>query len=104
MTCFLVRATRQRQPNKGMLRDPTAGIMLLIGQTPLQRGNIKGAASSHSRVKALNWSEVFIPSSERMTLLIGQLSFPQASGRDGQWPLEGSQDASVSCSVINHAQ
>ena len=37
-----------------------------------------------------------------MNLLVGQLSFPQALGRDGPWPLVGSQDTSVSCSVINH--
>ena len=34
MTYFLVRATRQRWPKEGMLPHPTAGIMLLIGQTP----------------------------------------------------------------------
>ena len=58
-----------------MLPAPIAGLMLVIGH-----------------------------SSEEMNLLIGQLSFPQASGRDGPWPPVGSQDASVSCSVINHAQ
>ena len=61
-----------------MLPAPIAGLMLVIGQRP--------------------------PCGEGMNLLIGQLSFPQALGKDGPWPLVGSQDASVSCSVINHAQ
>ena len=39
-----------------------------------------------------------------MNLLSGQLSFPQSLGRDGPWPPVGSQDASVSCSDINHAK
>ena len=85
--CFLVPATtRQRWPKEGMLPDPTAGIMLLIGQTPPAVREYKGCCS------------------EGMNLLIGQLSFPQALGRNGPWPPVGSQDASVSCSDINHAQ
>ena len=32
VTCFLVRATRQRWPKEGMLPDPTAGLMIVIGQ------------------------------------------------------------------------
>ena len=34
VTCFLVRVMIQRWRKEGMLPDPTAGIMLLIGQTP----------------------------------------------------------------------
>ena len=42
VTCFLVCATRQRWPKEGMLPDPTAGIMLLIGQIPSAVREYKG--------------------------------------------------------------
>ena len=56
-----------------MLPDLTAGIMLVIGQTPPAVREY--TASSHSRVNACNWSEA--PCVEGMNLLIGQLSFPR---------------------------
>ena len=72
----------------------------LCYETKVAQG--RGAASSHSRVNACKWSEA--PCGEGMNLLIGQLTFHQALGKDGPWPPVGSQDTSVSCSDINQAQ
>ena len=40
--CSIVCAMRQRWPKEEMLPDPTAGIMLLIGQTPPAVREYKG--------------------------------------------------------------